>query len=320
MNNEAQTPVYYDNLVVMQSTGNVIELNAYYPYGRIIQGLSTSSTYGKNNYKYNGKELQTELELGWLDYGARMLDGPRWFVPDPLAEKYYSWSPYVYALNNPVRFIDPNGEDWYMNYTTGELYYNKNSTVSELQVGDDLIYNRIGGNSLFGDMGDVETQVYTINQSQELAQQHNYSIEPSQQLVYENSRTDNYSTGKKSITQTTGSSVIINERYTLAPIVHERKNEKSETLLYDSYPSVIQVITGGKRITSVTIEYYSYKESSQDKQTAKNVVETTGKFMNGVIGGQFDDRLGPTVYHTWKSYIMVTGGKGRLMEYKNRKR
>jgi hypothetical protein len=33
---------------------------------------------------------------------------------DPLAEKYYSISPYAYCLNNPVRLIDPNGEDVYL--------------------------------------------------------------------------------------------------------------------------------------------------------------------------------------------------------------
>lgn len=33
---------------------------------------------------------------------------------DPLAEKYYSWSPYVYVMNNPMKYIDPNGMATYV--------------------------------------------------------------------------------------------------------------------------------------------------------------------------------------------------------------
>jgi len=110
----ASTPIYYyylkdhqgNNRVVINSSGAVQETNHYYPFG----GVFDSS--GKvQPYKYNGKELDTKKGLNWYDYGARHYDAAlgRWFVVDPLAEKYYSTSVYGYCLNNPVKYIDADG-------------------------------------------------------------------------------------------------------------------------------------------------------------------------------------------------------------------
>jgi RHS repeat-associated protein len=67
---------------------------------------------GKQPYKYNGKELDQMHGLNMYDYSARhlALDVPRFTTVDPLAEKYYSWSPYSYVRNNPLLRLDPTGK------------------------------------------------------------------------------------------------------------------------------------------------------------------------------------------------------------------
>jgi RHS repeat-associated protein len=83
------------------------QVTDYYPFGQEIPVSSQSD----NQLKYNSKELQTEADLTWYDYGARFYDPVigRWHSIDPMAETSRRWSPYTYCMNNPIRFIDPDG-------------------------------------------------------------------------------------------------------------------------------------------------------------------------------------------------------------------
>jgi RHS repeat-associated protein len=97
----------YDKMLVIQ------EENNYYPFGLKHIGYNgvASSTNDALKYKYNGKELQDELGLAMYDYGARNYDPAlgRFMNIDPAAEVSRRWSPYNYAYNNPLYFVDPDG-------------------------------------------------------------------------------------------------------------------------------------------------------------------------------------------------------------------
>lgn len=104
------------NRVVRETTSGInrLQINHYYPFG---------NTFGEYNhcdentdlqrYKFNGKELDLVHGMRLYDYGARMYDQILgcWTSVDPMAEKYYHISPYVFCADNPVRNVDPNGKE-----------------------------------------------------------------------------------------------------------------------------------------------------------------------------------------------------------------
>ena len=112
---------------IVDGNGRLLEENDYYAFGQ-RHPRSEHAQSSANRFKYNGKELQTVGGLGYLDYGARLYDQSlgRWFTTDPLSEKYYGLSPYVYCKNNPVNRIDPDGmDDYRYDDKTGQFHLMK---------------------------------------------------------------------------------------------------------------------------------------------------------------------------------------------------
>lgn len=109
------TPIYYyhpDHLgtstALTDFNGNAYQFFLNLPFGETMS-QQLGSNYYNSPYKFNGKEL--DEETGFYYYGARYYD-PKislWLSVDPLAEKYPSWSPYCYTMDNPINFIDPDG-------------------------------------------------------------------------------------------------------------------------------------------------------------------------------------------------------------------
>jgi RHS repeat-associated protein len=107
-------PVYFDDLIIEHTSTPEIQADSYDPFGMTLPEQHDERIgEEKNRYLYNGKEFQDEFGLDWSDYGARMYDAAlgRWNAVDPKADKYASWSPYNYVMNDPIKNIDPDGRE-----------------------------------------------------------------------------------------------------------------------------------------------------------------------------------------------------------------
>jgi len=99
-----------------------------HPFGMGMPGRSWSAASAEGyRFGYNGKEGDGEIKgkVNSLDFGSRIYD-PRiakWMSADPERQLYPSFSPYSYAINSPIVFIDPVGK-WIAKVKfDGENYY-----------------------------------------------------------------------------------------------------------------------------------------------------------------------------------------------------
>ncbi|MCQ2292344.1 MAG: hypothetical protein MJZ39_04200 [Bacteroidales bacterium] len=101
-------------------------------------------------------------------FGARYYssDLSVWLSVDPMSDKYPSMSPYTYCANNPVKLVDPNGEDYEvvvddkaMTITIKATYYTFADNKERVLEGIQAWNNESGNYEYTTDDG----QTYTVN-------------------------------------------------------------------------------------------------------------------------------------------------------------
>jgi len=161
------------------SASEIVEESNYYPFGLKQKGYNEDISANGNSlaqqWKFGGKQYQEELGLDWYDISARNYDPAigRWMNIDPLAEQGRRWSPYNYAMDNPVYFMDPDGmwptPGWFKKYvksawrSTGNLVKGAvTSTYTNIRNGVNATGNVIDAYKKDGVSGAAKQYVQSV--------------------------------------------------------------------------------------------------------------------------------------------------------------
>ena len=120
------------------SDGSAVQHLHYLPWGEDF--VDQRNTTWNAMYTFSAKEKDTET--GYSYFGARYYNSDLsiWLSVDPMASKYPSLSPYVYCADNPVKLVDPNGEEInpifnkageYVGKTTDEPKNNRSAIIMD---------------------------------------------------------------------------------------------------------------------------------------------------------------------------------------------
>ncbi|MYH19760.1 MAG: hypothetical protein F4132_11695, partial [Gemmatimonadetes bacterium] len=90
---------------LVDGDGAVTATYDYWPYGKV---LATSGT-GATHFRFTGHERDAESGLDYMLARSYAYDVGRFLRPDPMQDEFPGISPYTYANNNPLKYVDPDG-------------------------------------------------------------------------------------------------------------------------------------------------------------------------------------------------------------------
>ncbi len=134
----------------------LLSAQGYEPFGSLLPGRNYSSS--SYRFGFNGQEKDDEMHNSTgnsYDFGARMYDPRvgRWLSIDPHAGKYAPISPYAFALNNPIIFVDADGNEvvdaegkpiTYTRSSSGQIEWSQNATADVRKIGNAMLTTPTG--------------------------------------------------------------------------------------------------------------------------------------------------------------------------------
>ena len=90
---------------LVDEAGTVTAAYDYWPYGKTLATSGTDATH----FRFTGHERDDESGLDYMLARSYAFDIGRFLRPDPMQDEYPGLSPYAYAANNPLKYVDPDG-------------------------------------------------------------------------------------------------------------------------------------------------------------------------------------------------------------------
>ena len=143
--------------------------------GRTYQA-SSSSSY---RYSFNGKEDDKDINGGAQDYGMRIYDKRlvKFLSTDPLTRNFPFYTPYQFAGNSPIKYIDLDGkepQDYMCNWQYQTLYANGKQRVGDYIIVSDsklknidavMVYDKVTNKNWFVHQDDQGNWFYLKNKT-----------------------------------------------------------------------------------------------------------------------------------------------------------
>lgn len=308
--------VYFDDFKVEHVKGPVVQSQDYYPFGAVFNSYSRENSV-PNKRLYEGKEYQEDIGLNLYDIHWRQYDpwAPHTTTMDPHAENYYNFSPYSWALNNPVNYTDPDGKDVIFDITR-----NKKGEITGVSLRATVYITGEGASAeRAGELNDMASRILRPGSSKNgVSISFNVSFKYSKDISVtnlkagENILTFSSEKSKTSGDDKTGKRSHVNASYS------RTVDPNTKTASYEYFSGRTGIMYGDDRNSDIDILHETlHLLGLSDRYDNEQVGKPDQGYENDIMGKRGATNIGDAHYDNYGNYIQSVNPTGN--SYLNKK-